>query len=93
MLFLSPPNLRHRSVTESSVTLPPCEDATMSAKADQPKATLQTRLTREAARLKEAAAALPAGAERNALINRARQFDNALHFNDWLAAPGLQPPR
>jgi hypothetical protein len=65
----------------------------MSTKADQPKATLQTRLTREAARLKEAAAALPAGAERNALINRARQFDNALHFNDWLAAPGLQPPR
>jgi hypothetical protein len=65
----------------------------MSTKADQPKATLQTRLTREAARLKETAAALPAGAERNALINRARQFDNALHFNDWLAAPGLQPPR
>jgi hypothetical protein len=65
----------------------------MSTKADQPKITLQTRLTREAARLKEAAAALPVGKERNALINRARQFDNALHFNDWLAAPGLQPPR
>ena len=65
----------------------------MPTKADRPKTTLQTRLTREAARLKEAAAALPAGVERKALINRARQFDNALHFNDWLAAPGLQPPR
>ena len=65
----------------------------MPADADQPKTLLQIRLTLEAARLKEAAAALPDGEERNALINKARQFDNALHFNDWLAAPGLQPPR
>lgn len=65
----------------------------MSAEADQPKATLQTRLTFEAARLKQAATALPVGEERDAFINRARQFDNASHFNNWLAAPGLQPPR
>ena len=65
----------------------------MPTDADQPKTTLQIRLTREAARLKEAAAALPDGGERDAFINRARQFDNALQFNDWLAAPGLQPPR
>jgi hypothetical protein len=65
----------------------------MPTDADQPKATLQTRLTLEAARLKEAAAALPVGVERDALINRAHQFDNASHFNDWLATPGLQPPR
>jgi hypothetical protein len=65
----------------------------MPTEADQPKATLQTKLTLEAARLKEAAAALPVGGERDALINRARQFDNASHFNDWLATPGLQPPR
>jgi hypothetical protein len=65
----------------------------MLADADQPEATLQTKLMLEAARLKEAAAALPVGEERDAFINRARQFDNASHFNDWLAAPGLQPPR
>jgi hypothetical protein len=65
----------------------------MSTEADQPKAILQTRLTLEAARLKEAAAAFPAGEERDALINRARQYDNALHINEWLGTPGLQPPR
>jgi hypothetical protein len=65
----------------------------MPADADQPKTTLQTRLTLEAARLREAAAALPVGEERDALTNRARHFDNALHINDWLATPGLQPPR
>ncbi|MGB6398013.1 MAG: hypothetical protein WBF73_20350 [Bradyrhizobium sp.] len=65
----------------------------MPADADQPKTTLQTRLTREAARLKEAAAGLPLGEERNALTNRARHFDNALHINEWLATPGLRPPR
>ena len=65
----------------------------MSTEADQPKAILQTRLTLEAAPLKEAAAAFPAGEERDALINRARQYDNALHINEWLGTPGLQPPR
>jgi hypothetical protein len=65
----------------------------MPTDADQPKTTLQTRLTREAARLREVAAALPLGEERNALANRARHFDNALHINAWLATPGLQPPR
>ena len=65
----------------------------MPADADQPKTLLQIRLTLEAARLKEAAAALPVGEERDAVLNKARQFDNALHINDWLATPGLPPPR
>jgi hypothetical protein len=60
---------------------------------DQPKATLQTKLALGAALLRETAAALPVGEERDAILNRARQFDNASHFNDWLATPGLQPPR
>jgi hypothetical protein len=63
------------------------------AEAVQPKTILQTRLTREVARLKQAAAAFPAGAQRDALINKARQYDNALHINEWLGAPGLEPPR
>jgi hypothetical protein len=65
----------------------------MPTKADQPKTTLKTRLTLAAARLREAAAALPLGEEHDALTNRARHFDNAVHINDWLGAPGLQPPR
>jgi hypothetical protein len=65
----------------------------MSTDVDQPKSTLQTRLTLEAARLKGAAAALPAGEERDAVLNKARQYDNALHIQAWLGAPGLQPPR
>jgi hypothetical protein len=65
----------------------------MAAEADQPQTILQSRLTLEAARLKQAAAAFPAGEERDALINKARQYDNALHINEWLGAPGLQPPR
>jgi hypothetical protein len=65
----------------------------MPADADQPKATLRTKLTLEAVRLKEAAAALPVGEERDALLNKARQYDNALHIQAWLGAPGLQPPR
>ncbi len=60
---------------------------------NQPKTTLQTRLTLEAARLKQAAAAFPAGQKRDALVNKARQYDNALHINEWLGTPGLQPPR
>lgn len=64
----------------------------MPTEIDQPKVTLRTKLTLEAARLNEAAAALPVGVERDAVLNRARQFDNALHINDWLATPGLQPP-
>jgi hypothetical protein len=64
----------------------------MPAEADHPKTILQTRLTLEAARLKRAAAALPAGKERDAVISRARQYDNALHISEWLGTPGLQPP-
>jgi hypothetical protein len=65
----------------------------MPAEAGQPKTILQTRLTLEVARLKEAAAALPAGEERDAVISRARQYDNALHINGWLGTTGPQPPR
>jgi hypothetical protein len=60
---------------------------------DQPKSTLQARLTLEAARLKQTAAALPAGEKRDAVLNKARQYDNALYINEWLGAPGLQPAR
>jgi hypothetical protein len=65
----------------------------MPADVVQPKTLLQIRLTLEAARLNKAAAALPAGEERDAVLNKARQLGIALQINDWLATPGLQPPR
>jgi hypothetical protein len=36
---------------------------------------------------------LPAGAERTNLLRRARQADTAVHLDNWLNSPGLQPPR
>jgi hypothetical protein len=61
--------------------------------ASQPKLPLQDRLALHALRLKEEAQALRPGAERDAIIRRARQAETASHMNEWLLAPGLQPPR
>jgi hypothetical protein len=61
--------------------------------ASQPKLPLQDRLALHALRLKDEANALRPGPERDAIIRRARQAENASHVNDWLSSPGLQPPR
>jgi len=63
------------------------------AQASQPKPPLQDRLALHASRLKEDAQALPTGAERDAMIRRARQAETASHVNEWLLSPGLRPPR
>jgi hypothetical protein len=54
--------------------------------------TFQLRLAEEATRLREAAAKLPPGRQRDLLLRRARQTDTAAHINEWLTSPGLQPP-
>jgi hypothetical protein len=51
------------------------------------------RLAEEARRAKAAAAALPHGAARDLLLEKARQAETAAHINEWLSSPGLQPPR
>jgi hypothetical protein len=61
--------------------------------ASQPKLPLQDRLALHALRWKEEAQVLRPGAERDAMIRRARQAETASHVNDWLMSPGLQPPR
>jgi hypothetical protein len=61
--------------------------------ASQPKLPLQDRLALHALRLKEEAQVLRPGAERDAMIRRARQAETASHVNEWLLSPGLQPPR
>ena len=55
--------------------------------------TLEERLAAEAKRLREEASLLPPGAAREELIRRARKAETASHMNEWLASPGLRPPK
>ncbi|MHC2397556.1 hypothetical protein ACVMGC_002100 [Bradyrhizobium barranii subsp. barranii] len=57
---------------------------------------LEERLAQEAQRLREQARKLPAGAERETLLRKARQARQAetgSHMSEWLRSPGLQPPK
>ncbi|MCG2631053.1 hypothetical protein L6654_30925 [Bradyrhizobium sp. WYCCWR 13023] len=53
---------------------------------------LEERIAEQAAKLKEQASQLPAGAEREALLKRARIAQTGAHVSDWLQSPGLLPP-
>jgi leucyl aminopeptidase len=55
--------------------------------------TLHDRLAAWAKQVQEQAASLPPGAEREALIKKARQADVANHLDDWAKSPGLQSPK
>jgi hypothetical protein len=54
---------------------------------------LEKRLAEEAKRLREEARLLPPGAEREALLRKARQAETGSHMSGWLSSPGLQPPK
>jgi hypothetical protein len=54
---------------------------------------LEERLAEEAKRLREEAKSLPPGAEREALLRRARQAETGSHMSQWLRSPELQPPK
>jgi hypothetical protein len=54
---------------------------------------LEERLAEEAKRLREEAKLLPPGAEREALLRKARQAETGSHMSEWLSSPGLQPPK
>ena len=54
---------------------------------------LEERLAEEAKRLREEAKQLPSGAEREALLRKARQAETGSHMSEWLSSPGLQPPK
>jgi len=53
----------------------------------------EQRLAREAERAKAKAEKLPDCVERDLLLKKARQAETAMHINEWLASPGLRPPR
>jgi hypothetical protein len=54
---------------------------------------LHERTAAWANEIREQAATLPPGPERDALLNKARQADTASHVEDWANSPGLQPPK
>jgi hypothetical protein len=56
-------------------------------------APLNQRLTEQAERLRKEAQGTPPGIMRDKLIRQARQAQTALHMQEWLSSPGLQPPR
>jgi hypothetical protein len=55
--------------------------------------TLEEQLASEAKRLRKEAEKLRPGAEREALLRRARQAETGSHVSEWLSSPGLQAPR
>jgi hypothetical protein len=59
----------------------------------RPKLPLQDCLAIHALRLKEEAQALRPGAERDAMIRRARQAETASQLDDWVSSPGLRAPK
>lgn len=54
---------------------------------------LEERMAEQAAKLKERASQLPAGAEREGLLKRARIAETGAHLSNWISSPSLQPPK
>lgn len=53
---------------------------------------LKDRLASFAKEVRDKAAGLRPGPERDALLKKARQADTAAHLDDWANSPGLKPP-
>jgi hypothetical protein len=54
---------------------------------------LPQRLADVVARLRKEAMGVPAGIEREKILQKARQAETALRFDRWLNSKELQPPR
>jgi hypothetical protein len=59
---------------------------------NQPKATFEQRLAKQALLIKEKVKSLPQGKERELLSRKARQLETASHIAQWLSSPGLRSP-
>ena len=59
----------------------------------RPSLSLQERLRRFTQDARTAATALPAGAERQDLLQKVRQGEAAANIDRWLSSPGLQTPK
>jgi hypothetical protein len=54
--------------------------------------TFEENLAAKKAKLEAQVAQLKPGPQRDELIKKIRQLETALHINEWLTSPGLQPP-
>jgi hypothetical protein len=54
---------------------------------------LKDRLTSLAKDVRDKAAKLRPGIERDQLLKKARQADTAAHLDEWANSPGLRSPR
>ncbi|KJC60147.1 hypothetical protein UP10_16005 [Bradyrhizobium sp. LTSPM299] len=55
--------------------------------------TFEDRIAAEKSRLEAEIANLPPGPQKDVLLKKLRQVETALHMNEWLTSPGLQPPK
>jgi hypothetical protein len=55
--------------------------------------TLQDRISKWVAGVREEAAAMPPGRERDELLKKLRNAETAMHLKDWAESPGLQAPK
>ncbi|TCU68549.1 hypothetical protein EDE08_10945 [Bradyrhizobium sp. R2.2-H] len=86
-----------RALSVTPMALPPSshgyENAMFKRRRFKQQLTLQDRLSAWVKQVQQQAARLPPGAERDALLKKARQADVANHLHDWVKSPGLQPPK
>ena len=54
---------------------------------------LYDNIAAEQSRLREQAASLPPGSQKDALLDKVRQLETASHMEGWLSSTGLLPPR
>ena len=55
--------------------------------------TFEDRIAAEKARLEAQVAKLKPGPQKDGLLKKISQLETAAHINEWLASPGLQPPK
>lgn len=77
------------------VALPPPEEwsSAMQRRRFKQIESLEDRLAEEAKCLREQAASLPMGFEREQTLRKARQAETGAHISEWLRSPGLQAPK
>jgi len=54
--------------------------------------TFEENLAAEKTKLEAQMAQLKPGPQRDGLLKKIRQIETAMHINEWLSSPGLQPP-
>jgi hypothetical protein len=57
------------------------------------KLTIEEKWRQQSEATRQEAEKLPYGKKHEALVRKARQLKTASQINQWLSAPGLQPPR